>query len=69
MTTTAINSATTIEYHIPSRPQINGKIITKALSNKSVLRNDMSAEVRPSLRAVKKAEPYMETPAKINEKA
>lgn len=69
VTATAINSAATIEYHIPSRPKNSGKIITAALWNKSVLRNDISAEVRPSFKAVKNAEPNMAVPAKIKEKA
>ena len=64
-----MSSATTIEYHIPSSPQISGKIKTAALWNRRVLRKEMSAEVNPSLRAVKKADPKIENPTKRNENA
>ena len=64
-----MNSATTIEHQIPLSPRISGRIITEAHSNRSVLRNEMTADVSPSLRAVKKAEPNMAIPAKIKETA
>ena len=63
VTVTAITSAAIIEYQMPSIPQINGRIITAALSNNSVRRNEISAEVNPSFSAVKNAEPKMEIPA------
>ena len=69
VTTTAINSATTTESQIPSIFHIKGIINTAAVWNKSVLKKDISAEVRPSLSAVKKEEPKIAIPEKIKEKA
>ena len=69
VTATAINSAVIMDNHIPSRPKKTGKIITAAHSKTRVLKNEISAEVSPSLRAVKNAEPKIAKPAKKNEKA
>jgi len=69
VTITAKNSATTVENQIPSSFHISGIIITAAVWNKRVLRKDISAEIGPSFRAVKKAEPKMAMPAKKKEKA
>lgn len=63
---TAIISAATIENHIPSIPQNKGNIKTAAIWNKSERRNDMSADVRPSLSAVKNDEPNIAKPANMN---
>ena len=69
VTTTAINSATIIDIHIPSRPSTRGRSITDAHWKTRVHIKDISAEVSPSLRAVKNAEPKIATPAKRKEKA
>lgn len=66
---TAMNSAIFIEYHIPAVPMNNGIMSTAELSKTSVRIKDITAEVRPSLSAVKKAEPKIEKPASKNEKA
>ena len=55
-----------MESQMPSTPMIAGKNITAAHSNTSVRKNDMSAETRPLLSAVKNAEPKMLTPTKMN---
>ena len=53
----AINSATRMEYHTPSMPITSGSSNTAATWNTSVRRNEMSAEVSPSLSAVKNPDP------------
>ena len=53
----AINSATTIEYQTPPISKIKGNSKTAAIWNTTVLKKDMTAEVTPSLRAVKNPEP------------
>lgn len=64
----AISSATIIEAHIPSVPQISGIIITARIWKTRVLRNEIIAEVSPSFKAVKNDEPNIAIPAKRNEK-
>ncbi len=54
--TTAMTSATAIESQIPAIPSKTGISSTAATRNTSVLKNDITAEVTPSLRAVKKPE-------------
>ena len=66
---TAINSATTTEIQIPSIPQINGSSIMDALWKSIVRRNEISAEVRPSLNAVKKPEANIPKPIKPKDSA
>jgi hypothetical protein len=46
-----------MDIHIPPRPRIIGRSITAAHWKTRVLINDITAEVSPSLRAVKNAEP------------
>ena len=67
VTKTAITSATTIESQIPSIPKTAGSSITAAISNTSVRKNEIIADVRPSERAVKKEDPKMAKPANKNE--
>ena len=57
----AMPSATTTAYQTPSMPKKIGMISTAAPSKSSVLRNEISADVSPSLSAVKKPEPNIET--------
>ncbi|MBR3124139.1 MAG: hypothetical protein IKF42_01725 [Mogibacterium sp.] len=54
--TTAINSATTTEYHIPSKPSISGSKSTAPSSETSVLKNDISGDTFPLLSAVNNVE-------------
>ena len=56
-----------MEYQIPFILRSNGRSITDALSNSRVLRNEITAEVRPSFNAVKNAELKIAIPAKIKE--
>lgn len=65
---TAIASAATMDIQIPSRAQNIGKIITVEHWNTMVRKNEINAEVRPSLRAVKKEELKMEKPDSKKEK-
>lgn len=65
----AIISATTIETQMPSIPKISGNNIIAAAWNTNVLKKEIKAEISPLLRAVKKDEPKIAIPAKINEKA
>lgn len=67
VTTTASDSATITEYHIPSSPHISGNSITDATWKTSVLKKDMKADVSPALSAVKNAEPNIPAPTKIKE--
>lgn len=54
-----MNSATTMDIQMPSMSQMVGKSSTAATWNTSVRKNEMAAEVSPSLSAVKKLEPYI----------
>lgn len=54
---------------MPSSCQISGRRSTAKTWNTSVREEEISAEVRPSLRAVKKPEPKMAKPEKRKEKA
>lgn len=48
-----MNSATTMDIQMPSMSQMVGKSSTAATWNTSVRKNEMAAEVSPSLSAVK----------------
>ena len=67
VTTNASNSATTMEYQMPSISNIIGRKITAATWKTRVLINDINAEIRPLLRAVKNDEPNIAIPLKTNE--
>ena len=54
--TTAMNSATIKESQIPSMPKISGKLKTATTWKTKVLKKEITADVTPSLRAVKKLE-------------
>ena len=62
-------SATSIEYHIPSSPNIRGNSRTPSIWYTSVLIKEISAEIGPLLSAVKNDEPKIENPEKINDRA
>lgn len=62
LNTTAINSATTMEYQMPSMSKMLGRIKMAATWNTSVRRKEIRAEVRPSPRAVKKPEEKRHSP-------
>ena len=64
----AIISAATIEIHIPLILKKTGSISTAEIWNTSVRKNEISAEIRPLLSAVKKEEPKIDIPANRNEK-
>ena len=66
----AASSATTMDIQIPSSSNTSGNKITAAIWKTNVLKNDMTAEIRPLLSAVKNDEPKMAKPAKrkLNEK-
>ena len=66
--TTAIISANTTENQIPSTPQKRGKTKTDEIWNTKVLRKEISAEVSPSFKDVKKEEPKMANPENKKEK-
>lgn len=53
LTTIANNSATTTDNHIPFIPQTAGNIKIIATWNNNVLKNDISAEIKPLFKAVK----------------
>ena len=53
----AINSATTTESQIPSRPISLGNKITAAIWKTMVRKKDIIAEIRPLFSAVKKDDP------------
>ena len=53
----ATTSVATVENHTPSMPQTSGNVSTAATSNTTVRRNEIAAEVTPSLSAVKNDEP------------
>ena len=59
---TAGTSAAATENQIPSSPHSSGKISTVATWNTIVRKNEISAEVSPSLSAVKNAEPSTAVP-------
>ena len=52
---------------MPSTPQISGNTRTAVISNTRLLKKAMAAEVSPSFKAVKKAEPKMAIPENRNE--
>ena len=62
MAATAITSAATVENHMPSRLQIRGKAKTAEHWKMKVRKKEISAEVTPSPRAVKKEEPKIAKP-------
>lgn len=68
VTAAAASSAATIDTQIPSMSKISGRRITAATCSTKVLKKEISAEVRPSLSAVKKDEPKIAKPANKNEK-
>lgn len=68
VTPKANTSAATVDSHIPSTPQINGKVKIAAAWNTKVRRKDMAAEINPLPRAVKKEEPKIAKPEKRKEK-
>ncbi len=55
--TDAASSATTSDSQMPFKPKIIGRSSTEPISKRSVLINEISAEVAPSLNEVKNAEP------------
>ncbi len=57
-------SATVTDSQIPLTPMIAGSISTDEVSNTSVRRKLMRAEMTPLFKAVKKALPYIENPMK-----
>ena len=63
----AINSATTTESQIPSRPISLGNKITAAIWKTMVRKKDIIAETRPLFSAVKKDDPKIANPAKRKE--
>ena len=69
LSTSDINSATTMENHTPSIPQILGRTIIAMLWKTKVLKNAISAEVNPSFKAVKNAEVNIPNPEKIKQSA
>ena len=56
-----------IESQIPSIPQISGRTSTAITWNYIARRKEIRADVSPSFRAVKKADPYIEIPEKRKE--
>ncbi len=54
---------------MPSNPRMSGRSKTAKTWKNNVLKNEISAEVRPSPRAVKKDELKMANPANRKEKA
>lgn len=60
-------SAITLASHIPSSPNISGMIMTKILWNKSVLKNDIKADITPLFSAVNIEEAKILKPQKRNE--
>ena len=67
VSTAAKASAVKTEIHTPSMPSNSGRIRTEATWNISVRINEMTADIRPLLRAVKKDEPKMLKPHIRNE--
>ena len=66
----AIISAPTAENQIPSTPQNLGRMRTAAVWKQRVRRKDITAEIKPLFKAVKKPELKIPIPAKrkANEK-
>ena len=64
---TDIISAANTENHIPSTPKIRGSASKHAISKIRVRMNEISADVSPSLSAVKNDEAYIEKPDNRNE--
>ena len=64
---TDINSATTMEIQIPSMPQKIGNNRIQAHWKTKVRRKEISAEVRPSFKAVKKLEVKIPNPMNPND--
>ena len=62
----AISSAASTDIHIPVVLKRRGRSNTAPLSNTIVRKNDIIAEVKPSLSAVKKPEEKMLSPIKPN---
>ena len=58
----AISSATMTEYQMPSIPKTKGNSNTAAIWNTRVRKKAISAEVRPSFKAVKNPEPKIAIP-------
>ena len=54
---------------MPFTPKTRGKVSTAVLSNTSVLKNEIAAEITPLFNAVKNAEQNTLKPPKINEMA
>ena len=61
-------SATSMEYHTPSSSKNIGSISTPSIWNTSVRKNEIAADARPLLSAVKKEEPKIQNPDIKNEK-
>lgn len=68
MTTAASISATTVENHMPSNPQKIGKVRTAAHWKTKVRKKEISADMSPLPRAVKKEEPKIAVPENKKEK-
>ena len=60
-------SDATIENQIPFMPKIKGKIIIHTIWKTSVRINEIAADTKPLLSAVKKDEPKNEIPQNKNE--
>ena len=58
----AATSATIIEHQIPSSPKIKGNSNTAPTSKIKVLMKEMTAEIKPLLRAVKNPDPKILNP-------
>ena len=56
------NSATTIDDHIPSTPNTNGRRKTNPSWNTNVLKNEINADINPLFNPVKNDEPNIEKP-------
>lgn len=67
--TRAASSAAATDSQIPSTPSARGRSTTLPHWNTSVRRKEMRAEIRPLLRAVKKAEPKMFSPENRKDRA
>ena len=62
-------SATVIEYHIPFVSNIKGRTTTEDSWNKSVLKNEITADTAPLFNAVKSPDANIFKPASKNENA
>ena len=65
----ANTSAAVMAHQMPSMSNSTGRTRTQQVWKSSVRRKEISADVSPSFRAVKKEEPKMAKPAKRKEKA